>query len=459
MRIDRQAQVFINTKFNIKLCKGSIIRGKVLDVTEDIVSIDLGNGNILKANTLISLEEDKNKIFNFIIKDFSKTRIVLTPLKNEDIIMIDKDIFIKELLENNNLSVDQEKIEIIENLIRFKMPVNKEMIEKVIKILNKIRNLINIKENERIKYMGSSKDIMSEDILKFLKESIETKNLLSNNINTSISNKMTNKIQEELLNILNDNKVTPDIIKKVIFLLKSEIKISLKNLKFLNELINNGSFIESDLEEFLNILHEKNIISDKKIYKLRTYLKNLIIKFNKEDKKLLKDYYDNFKQIFKKLELIMYKKDKVSDEVLSKFQILKDKIIFLNKLNENATFIYYPFYFTDKKELINKFFILDKRKFKGKRENLNVLISLHTNRFDKVKILANIVRDSITVNFYMKEYSYIKIFKKNDDKLKSTLIKCGYNKVFMNYIIEEDVDPLDVLSDRDVKNYLLDVRV
>ncbi len=450
-------QISINTKFNNKLYKNSIIRGKIIDVSEDIVSIDLGNGDILKANTLISLERYKNKVLNFFVKDLTDSNIVLTPLEREDIFINDKETFIKGLLESNNLNVNQENIEIIENLIRFKMPINKEMIEKVIKILNKIRNLINTEENEKIKYLGNNKDIMSDNILRFLKESVETEKILYEN-NISKSDIITNKIQDELTNILKGNKVTPEIIKKVIFLLKSEIKISLNNLKFLSELINE-SFIESDLEEFLITLHEKNIIRDKEFNKLRIGLNNLVIKFNEEDKELLRVYYDNLKQLFKKLELILHEREKLSDEVLDKFQILKDKIIFLNKLNENATFIYYPFYFTDRNELIDKFYILDKRKFKGKGENLNVMISLQTNRFDKVKILANVVKDSITVNFYMDKHSDIKIFKKSDYKLKDSLIKCGYNKVSINYISGEDIDPLDVLSDRDAKNYLLDVRV
>lgn len=458
MRIDKGMQIYINTKLNNKLNKNSIIRGKIIDVSEDVISIDLGNGDILKANTLISLERYKNKILNFFVKELTDSNIVLTPLEREDIFINDKETFIKGLLESNKLNVNQENIEIIKNLIRFKMPINKEMIEKVIKILNKIRNLINTEANEKIKYLGNNKDIMSDNILRFLKESAETEKVLYEN-NISNSDIITNKIQDELTNILKGNKVTPEIIKKVIFLLKSEIKISLNNLKFLSELINNESFFESDLEEFLITLFEKNIISDKEFNKLRIGLNNLVIKFNEEDKELLRVYYENLKQLFKKIELILHEREKLSDEVLDKFQILKDKIIFLNKLNENATFIYYPFYFTDRNELIDKFYILDKRKFKGRGENLNVMISLQTNRFDKVKILANVVKDSITVNFYMDKHRDIKILKKSDYKLKDSLIKCGYNKVFINYKNGEDIDPLDVLSDRDAKNYLLDVRV
>ncbi|WP_427338604.1 hypothetical protein [Caloranaerobacter sp. DY30410] len=458
MRIDKQMQIFINTKLNSKLYKDSIIRGRIIDISEDIVSIDLGNGDIIKASTLISLEQYKNKILNFFVKDLTDSNIVLTPLEREDIFINDKETFIKALLESNNLSMNKENIEIIENLIKFKMPLNKETIEKVIKILNKIRNLINTEENEKIKYLGTNKHMMSDNILRFLKESIKTEKVSYEN-DISKSDIITDKIRDELINILKGSKITPDIVKKVVFLLKSEIEISLNNLKFLNELINNGSFIERDLEEFLVTLHEKNIISDKEFKNLKISLNNLVIKFNEKDKKLLKTYYRNLRQLFKKLELILHERDKVSDEVLDKFQILKDKIIFLNKLNENATFIYYPFYFTDKSELINKFYILDKRKFKGKRENLNIMISLQTNRFDKIKILANIVRDSITISFYMNKSSYIKIFEKNEYKLKDALIECGYNKVFINYINGEDVDPLDVLSDKDVKNYLLDIRV
>ncbi|KPU28234.1 hypothetical protein TR13x_02540 [Caloranaerobacter sp. TR13] len=458
MRIDKQTQIFINTKITNKLYKNSIIRGKIIKISENIVYIDLGNGDILKANTLIPLERYKNQVLNFLVKDLMDNNIVLTPLEKEDTFINDKETFIKGLLESNNLNTNHENSEIIENLIRFKMPVNKEMIEKVIKILNKIRNLINTEENENIKYMGTDNDIMSDDILKFLKESTESEKKLYDN-NISKSNIITDKIQGELMKILKGNKITPDIIKKVIFLLKSEIKISLNNLKFLSELVNNDSFIRSDLEEFLITLHEKNVISDKEFNNLRINLNNLVIKFNEEDKELLRAYYNNFKQLFEKFELILSERDKVSDEVLDKFQILKDKIIFLNKLNENATFLYYPLYFTDRNELINKFYILDKRKFKGKRENLNIMISLQTNKFDKVKILANIVRNSITVDFYMDKHSYIKIFRKSDYKLKDSLINCGYNKVLINYVIGEDVDPLDVLSDRDVGNYLLDIRV
>lgn len=458
MRIDKGMQIYINTKLNNKLNKNSIIRGKIIDVSEDVISIDLGNGDILKANTLISLERYKNKILNFFVKELTDSNIVLTPLEREDIFINDKETFIKGLLESNKLNANQENIEIIENLIRFKMPVNKEMVEKVIKTLDKIKNLINAEENEKIKYLGNNKDMMSDNILRFLKESFKTENILYKN-NISNGDIITNKIKDELINILEGNEITPEIIKKVIFLFKSGNKISLNNLKFLSELVNNESFIESDLEEFLITLHEKNIISNKEFNKLRIGLNNLVVKFNKEDNELLRVYYDNLKQLFEKLELVLHEREKASDEVLEKFQILKDKIIFLNKLNENATFVYYPFYFTDKKELISKFFILDKRKFKGKRENLNVMISLQTNRFNKVKILANVVKDSITINFYIDKHSYIKIFKKSDYRLKDSLIKCGYNKVFINYKNGEDIDPLDVLSDRDAKNYLLDVRV
>ncbi|QIB26212.1 hypothetical protein [Caloranaerobacter azorensis] len=458
MRINKEMQIFINTKFNNRLCKGDIIKGRIIDVSGDIVSIDLGNGDIIKASTLISLEEYKNKILNFLIKDFTDGNIVLTPLEKECSYIKNKETFIKMLLERNNLNADQENIEIIKSLIKFKMPLNKETIEKVMKILNKVRNLINTKENEEIKYLGNNKDMMSDDILKFLKETTETKKV-SDDKNVSKNNIITDKIRNELVNILRGRDITPDIIKKVVFLLKLEIQISVNNLKFLDELIGDKSFIQEDLEEFLIDLYEKNIIEDREFKNFKVNLKNLIIRFDGKDKETLKTYYKNLKQLFKELELILHKKDKASDEIFDKFQTLKDKITFLSKLNENATFVYYPFYFADKSELIKKFYVLDKRRFKGKTENLNIMISLETNRFDKIKILANIIRDSITINFYMNKSSYIKIFEKSEYKLKNALIEHGYNKVIINYINGESIDPLDVLSDKDVKNYLLDIRV
>lgn len=85
MRIDGLvSQGIQKNNFNQEstLKSGAIIKGRIAEISGNNVTINLGDGNFIKGRTQIPLHGLKGQLIEFLVKEASESKLILTPLEN-----------------------------------------------------------------------------------------------------------------------------------------------------------------------------------------------------------------------------------------------------------------------------------------------------------------------------------------------------------------------------------------
>ncbi len=494
---------------NVK--QGKIIKAKILDVSSKFITLDLGKGNILKGKLDGDFIFEENSLVSFLVKESNDSNIILTPIDNSN--SSDKaNNKIQNILYKMNLKASKENIKIIKSLIKYKMPITKNNINHIKNAFKKITSIVNIKEDELLYTINNKNTSINEvSIDKILKHKLTNLGSTNNNKNVKIenhkhiqqkllsndnatnndgktsdssktifSNKTTNTVNNtnyKELNITDDvmkklnntkniiktidsivgkNKFDMSFIDKISFLVKNDIKISINNIKFLNEILEDKKFFKSTFKELSSEIKDSDL-KFKFEQKINDFIKEVSIKFNSDDKNKLKNYYKKVKQFIEEMEEQIQDKQINSDKFIEKAKTLKSKVDFMNKLNNNMTFVYIPL--MDKKEISEKLYFLNKNKKKNNSKNMKIFISLNTINMKKVEVLCELYNEKLKINFNLENESLVDLFKNNIKSLKNQIINNGFEKVSFNYSVKDDVDILNLISEEEQSNYILDVRV
>lgn len=275
MRIDTGTSNNLNKsdfkKFN-KLKEGDVIKAKIVEVSDGIAKIDLGNGEIVSAKLDVPLNLLKGKIVNFLIKDIKENMLFMSPVYEDldfsnEFILKNKNLIMDRILNLNNLSKDDNNLNIIKSIIGYRMPLNPENIQAISSYTEKIISLLNLKEGEEIQAIAIN-DPLEEDINKLVKVESEvgsdlkdSSQSMTKNINTDITEKNDEfkSISIEFLNkqkIQQDNNVS-NIIKD------NEIASNQKNDIEFKDILQQFDSENSNRVEFKKITNQiQNEISD-----------------------------------------------------------------------------------------------------------------------------------------------------------------------------------------------------
>lgn len=444
-----------NTQSNINknnsLHKGDIIRGKVVSVDGNTATIDLGNGNQIKGKTQVSLEKFKGKVLNLMVKEANGSKIVLTPMMGSAEGKKEQEIFIKNILDKLGLIKSGKNTEIIKTLTKYKMPINQQSIDKISVVLDKLEGLLNLGENEKLELISSKNNPLSEEIDKIIKSTDNQNNK---------GNKLTELIKSNLEHITSDREIDSSLVKKVAVLLKNDMKISINNLKYLSDIIDNKNLLESDFEKLLQQMDKEGYKTEEIKNQLDKLKQIKILNFDSSDKELLKNSTKELTKLIDDIQNSFQLKGDTSQEISDRINSLNNKIDFLNKLNENSTFFYIPFKLP-KKDLEKNLFILNKNKRNKKKDRLKIFISLDTSNLKKVDVIMEVYKDNLSINFGVENKEILNFIKLKKDELTNTLESGEYNNTNISIKLnkEKKNDPLDLLAEDKGLNYLLDVRV
>lgn len=502
-----------------KLKKGDMIRGKIVEVNGDVAKIELGNGEIAYGKLEVPLKLLKDKVLNFVIKEMKENILFLSP-KYEDIdfnkefILKNKDLIMDRILNLSKMTKDETNLNIIKNMIKFRMPLDNHNIQSITKHVDKLISMLNLQEDEIVQILSNIEEPMDEDINKFIKLKNETnqtmdnpinkktdqmknitynKNLNDNNVNrsdfiefksenivTDVELKddylkledvikqfseeegggfknITKQVKQGIKSIFSDKNTIEDIIQKVVFLNKSNINLTMNNLKRLTRLVNNGETLNKDLEQVINLSLQENIIDEKTKDDILNKTRNVELKFDENDSQRIKEFNKELSDITNKILSSISSKEEVSKELTLKTKELSEDINFLNKVNDKSTLMLIPFSLNNK-QLENNLYILSKRKVVKKSDNIKVYMCLNTKNFTNIKVLCDFTYGSLSVNFKVKE-EYIKLFDENKNDLKNILKTKGYENIYIYVSQEKEEKVLDLLSYEDDINYMLNVKV
>ncbi|MDK2917371.1 MAG: hypothetical protein PWQ37_104, partial [Candidatus Petromonas sp.] len=138
-------------------------------------------------------------------------------------------------------------------------------------------------------------------------------------------------------------------------------------------------------------------------------------------------------------------------------------IDFINKLNQNITFIQIPININNSFHNLDIFISRENKKSKKINKNdTNIFISLDTKNLDLVQILIKIKDKNIYLNFRLKHEFVRELISNLEERLSSKLRDLGFNNVFFKYNLsnkEMNLTNLPSLLNENFKFSNLDLRV
>lgn len=479
---------FISDRNKI-LSEGTFIRAKVSEINGENIVIILDNGESLEARTSLNLENMENQLITFLVKSIEDNKIFLTPINQEDLIIFDNDIskdgvevFINKVLDTYKLSKNEENKLIIKTILRFKMPLTQENITNVIKNVDKLKELINVQQGDKIYQINSEASTLDESILKLIKVSSnanidldtnedepkygnfipynkKTNNLISTKDNINFMD-FTDIIYIKLKAIYPEHATSMDIINKVAFLMRLGYDVSLRNIEKLTNLIDNRegvikplfdllNYLKNDIENSYSFLNKNIDIFDKANFKLIKVDNNI----NREN---IKAFLREINNLIDKTICTIKAKKNITEELNIKLNDFLESVRLDNKINSYYTFIHIPIEFNDEDNNSNVFIL--KKKNKLKKYNYSLYISLNTQNLRKVDVFCNISREYIKLDFIV-EKEFLVYFKNKFENLRKSLNELGYENIFIGFKEHTKNDILNIFLEDELSNYNLNVRV
>jgi len=451
----------------VKIEKGSILTAKVVDILDEKVLLDLGNGNFITGTTELRFDNLKNSMINFLIKSINDNVIEIRPLldnieyKNdvENTSYSELDLA-KDLLDLYSIEKKETNIDAIKAMIKFKMPLNMDNVTDTIKYINRLEFLIKSTDNELYKLFDINQDLFNSDVNRL----INNKGFHCDSTQKSVENfyksdkDLVEGLLKEIENIAPENKLTTETIKQVVFLKKADVELSINNIKYIMKLLGKGNIIEDKLNHIIDELIDDSQIDKERLVNLKNSMNSIKIKLDHTDKELVTTYYKKIKSV---LEIL---NKEISDKGLPKelnnnIDELNSIIKLVNKINENLTFLYIPFSMNEN-SLQNTLYVMNKNRKSNlmKTDKISVFISLNTKNLSTVEIMCVVFNESININFKVEEQ-----FEDLLDEHKTNLIKTlklnGFSIVNVSINKSDKNDILDLYMDEEYTNYRLNIKV
>lgn len=464
--------IFLNKEEDI-LEVGNIFKGQIIEILGDKIIIDIkGRGN-LHATMETDIELIKGDELSFLVKSSKGSKISLKPLYKEDTSNVDldtqgKNSSITKLLKDMNIKESKLSIELTENLMKYNIPITKSNLSEGIKNLEKFFQLISLDDHEKVIllkdedrplelniYKGTELNTNKENMVKAddlliiefnEAERAHIKNLIITDKEDYIDKKDLGPIIKENFNPEITKEQASEFIKILSFFMKNDIKPSLNNIKNLMEFNKNPIEYSKDFKEINNLLSQI-IDGDKStlLNKLDNF--DLNISLLKDGNKL-----QELKQILLKLDSLGGFTDK------REIRNLEGKIDFLVDLNKDLSYLVLPF--NHGKDSLGGILTLlkENKKKRPVKEGINVFISLDTKNLGNVKASCRLVGSTITIKMRIQKDD-LELFKSMEEQLVEKVLSIGYILNGIEFLVEEEIQIIDIMMTNPNPTYVLDIKV
>ncbi|WP_066507256.1 flagellar hook-length control protein FliK [Abyssisolibacter fermentans] len=506
----------MNLNVNNAMTDGGIIKGKIISLEGKNVVISTPSGELIEAKLEGDLQLNKNIMLDFMVKYTNDGKVILTPL-NSELLETNTDNLLKFILKENGVPENDKNLQIVKLLMDNKMPINKQTIEKALKYVDKLMQLSNISDNEKILMVLKNISTAQEDISNFIKVKDDdiTQNLkempnqkeidkevVSGNKDTRQETVNKAKIDVKdvttvVKNLMSEVKLSNEnqnssITKTVVLLLKMDLKVNLDNLKIFDEFVSNEKgFIENEIKEIVQLLDkeinagkniaeniEKNITKnlgkiinknientpDKNIESdvnkiLNKFVKSMKALTGQEDKKSIDDIIKNLNDLNKEVKNMIKDNSVIKATIEDKTRIIEQKINFISNMNDSFNLLYVPVELSFE-DLKYRFGLLKKNKV-NKAEEADFYISVHTRNLKKIDVVCKLTNKKIQIKFLAEDESITKLLNDNKSLLEKQLENQGFNRIELIAVNKLTSDSIfsNLLEKNEQKKYLLDVRV
>ncbi len=475
--------------------EGSILNGKILSLIDEIAIIEVKGHGSVQARIETDLKMNLKDEISFLVKSAKGDVINLKPLLENDKIQtnLKENNSISKLLQSINIKETKLSIGLVESLMKYNIPITEQKINEGIKILEKLSQLINVNEDEKVVLISPNMrntDIINNNTQNEANKTNETNQtteksimelsegevsipvekedirfmLVSNKDNYSNMKEISSIVKEYLgdeinnnikMNTMDEGNVIDKInvskeegfLKLTSFLIKNNIKPSLNNIKNLKDLNNNPIEFAKNLKEINSLIKKSE----------KNQLDKVFVDTEKET--VTTNYLQRIDKELGEIEkLIRNTNDNSNLQQKNELKNLENKIDFLKDLNKDLSFVFLPIHHR-KEDLEGVLaFLKDKRNKKGSSEKTNVFINLNTNNLGKIRISCQLTGDLINAKISINKED-LELFKSAEKILVEKISSFGYILNKIEFITDDFIQIVDLLVSNPNPTYILDLKV
>lgn len=465
--------IVLNNKVEL-LKEGSVFTGKIVDLLDQTVFIDIKGHDTLQANLETNLKLVIGDEISFLVKSSNDKKIELKPLITDqtESNKIKESNSVSKLLYSFNIKETKLSIGLAENLMRYNAPITEQNLVEGIKNLEKLLQLANINDGEKVILINSTvKDITINEFTEQMTKitEIETKKTLpieNNNLKDIPpvdkediklllivdskdypDKKDLTMVVKEFLGNENNSNIEDDYVKLISFFIKHNIKPSLNNIKNIIELSNNPIGFAEDFKQ-INALINK-LQNGKKTENLLNNEENM-------SNKVITSSRDN--KLYDLQKLIQNFDEKTSLQQKEDFKNIENKIEFLKDMNKDLSFLFLPIHYG--KEGLDGILTLFKDQINKKTVNnkINVFINVNTKNLGNIKVSCQVLGNSINIKMNIKNED-LELFKLKEKHLIEKILSIGYILNKVEYITNDNLQIIDSIVSNPNPRYILDLKV
>lgn len=445
--------------------EGSIFKGEVLEILDDVILIHIEGRGIVQATSDIDIKSSLGSQVSFLVKSNIDGRVEIKPLLREKSLNInlpDKENNpVLKILNSFNIKSDEVTIDLVKKLTSYKAVINEKNIMEGVKLVEKLIELTSLDKNDKVILLTNEnlnqeellegsrgvKDNSDKEIGEFKKTSI--KNLLVVDKN-SYPEKDNLKLlietfigEEEVANYKELNKIFS-------FLIKNEMRASLNNIKNLRELVDDPIEFSKDFLK-LNKLIDK-VKEEDTLGQLKKFPLNISIE---------KDNVEDNGEVLRKLQEIIGRTEEESSlgwKIKKEINELQDKLDFLREMDQDLSFLFLPLNYGEK-DLEGILTLLKEKKNKQDMEDrINIFINLNTHNLGNIKISCRANINSLWIKMSIQEED-MGLFQQGEKGLIHKIESMGYQVEKIEYLTGEKLSIINTIATDPSPMYFLDVKV
>ena len=413
---------------------------------------------------------------SFLVKSVDDNEIVLKPIIKEKLqLSIPKENNpISNLLKNMNIKENKISMKLVENLMRYNAPITEENITDGIKTLEKLFQLSNLTNEDKVVLINNSSPMKKDLILEKIeniqektpikidsnlnRELITEENIIEDNTSPDkvdiksllVISKADDKDHENIAPLIEefvvngDNVDFEEDIKIISFFLKHNIKPSLNNIKNLRELNENPIEFVKDLK-----------LIDKRINKDSPKSINGIQLENNETKYIISDKDTKILELQKNISNFENTKDlKLAEDVKN----FTNKIDFLKDMNKNLSFVFFPIKHMEKELDGVLTLIKEDRKKKNYNGKTNIYINVETYNLGNIKVSCQLSSNVLQIKMNIRNED-LELFKSTEKQLIEKISLIGYSLDRIDFILDNSIRIIDTIVSNPNPIYILDLKV
>lgn len=465
----------LNNKEDI-LSEGYTFKGKVLELIDDLIFIEIDGKRTIQAKLETDMKMNIEDEVSFLVKSVDDNEIVLKPIIKEKLqLSIPKENNpISNLLKNMNIKENKISMKLVENLMRYNAPITEENITDGIKTLEKLFQLSNLTNEDKVVLINNSSPMKKDLILEKIentqektsikidsnlnRELITEENIIEDNTSPDkvdiksllVISKADDKEHENIAPLIEELVVNGDNIdfeediKIISFFLKHNIKPSLNNIKNLRELNENPIEFVKDLK-----------LIDKMINKDSPKSINGIQLENNETKYIISDKDTKILELQKNISNFENTKDlKLAEDVKN----FTNKIDFLKDINKNLSFVFFPIKHMEKELDGVLTLIKEDRKKKNYNGKTNIYINVETYNLGNIKVSCQLSSNVLQIKMNIRNED-LELFKSTEKQLIEKISLIGYSLDRIDFILDNSIRIIDTIVSNPNPIYILDLKV